>query len=68
MDWKIVKTENDLPQKDELVLIYTILNSNEEEKFYQPEKWNNNGFLGKCFLIFDIFKTFAWCKVEPPLI
>ena len=42
MEWKIVKNENDLPQKDELVLIYTKLKSSGEEKYHQPDK--NAGF------------------------
>ena len=65
MEWKIVKNENDLPQKDELVLIYTKLNSSGEEKYHQPEKWNPNSFLGNTLLIFKIYKVFAYCKSKP---
>jgi len=65
MNWKIVKTKEDLPQDDELILVYG-KTKNGDVKFFEPKKWNKDGYPAKWFLIFNIFDEFGWCKIEPP--
>jgi hypothetical protein len=67
MNWKIVENDEDLPQDNELVLIYGKM-INDEVQYFKPEKWDKNSYPAKWFFVFKIFKEFAWCKVEAPII
>jgi len=67
MNWKIVKNEEDLPRENELVLISYKQNDG-EIKYFEPTKWDKNGYPAKWFLVFKISKEFAWCKIELPII
>ena len=64
MEWKIVKTEKDLPKNGQLVLIYT--NCSGQRQYYKPCKWDDEGFLGKSVME-GVYNFFAWCTVEPPI-